>query len=439
MALFLNHCRGIYSPVLFNNASLDRFIGEVMHIAMISGEYPPRWGGMGSTVFHLSSKLAAMGHTISVITRSSKGDPPHLEGVRVIQVPWLKVPLEFTRSYGKAALRELTRLHADQPVDVVHLHCPMASWSNKQFERCRREIAPVVSSMHGTWLGERDGLTLAARYGEPAVWANPNDIAIRFMAGRYARFEKSAIQNSAVIVPNSRATKLDLESRYDAPSDWDCEVIHWGVDTGMFVPMHRDSEEDSHKKNEIRSKYGLGPETILLLAVGRLAARKGHGLLLRAFAMSAESTDSHLVIIGRGSLRGKLNRLASRLGISHRVTIESGMGFEQISEMYRTSDLVIYPSYYEGQGLIPLEAMSSGTPVVTVDHGPLPEMVDESVGGLFEIGSVDSLSEAICHESSSMDSLLEKGEEGRKRVLERFTLDGNAEDFLAVYRRAISQ
>ena len=439
MTLFLNHCRGIYSPVLFNNASLDRFIGEVMHIAMISGEYPPRWGGMGSTVFHLSSKLAAMGHTISVITRSSKGTPPHLEGVRVIQVPWLKVPLEFTRSYGKAALRELTRLHADQPVDVVHLHCPMASWSNKQFERCRREIAPVVSSMHGTWLGERDGLALAARYGEPAVWANPNDIAIRFMAGRYARFEKSAIQNSAVIVPNSRATKLDLESRYDAPSDWDCEVIHWGVDTGMFVPMHRDSEEDFHKKNEIRSKYGLGPETILLLAVGRLAARKGHGLLLRAFAMSAESTDSHLVIIGRGSLRGKLNRLASRLGISHRVTIESGMGFEQISEMYRTSDLVIYPSYYEGQGLIPLEAMSSGTPVVTVDHGPLPEMVDESVGGLFEIGSVESLSEAICHESSSMDSLLEKGEEGRKRVLERFTLDGNAEDFLAVYRRAISQ
>ena len=439
MALFLNHCRGIYSPVLFNNASLDRFIGEVMHIAMISGEYPPRWGGMGSTVFHLSSKLAAMGHTISVITRSSRGTPPHLEGVRVIQVPWLKVPLEFTRSYGKSALRELTRLHADQPVDVVHLHCPMASWSNKQFERCRREIAPVVSSMHGTWLGERDGLALAARYGEPAVWANPNDIAIRFMAGRYARFEKSAIQNSAVIVPNSRATKLDLESRYDAPSDWDCEVIHWGVDTGMFVPMHRDSEEDSHKKNEIRSKYGLGPETLLLLAVGRLAARKGHGLLLRAFAMSAESTDSHLVIIGRGSLRGKLNRLASRLGISHRVTIESGMGFEQISEMYRTSDLVVYPSYYEGQGLIPLEAMSSGTPVVTVDHGPLPEMVDESVGGLFEIGSVESLSEAICHESSSMDSLLEKGGEGRKRVLERFTLDGNAEDFLAVYRRAISR
>jgi glycosyltransferase involved in cell wall biosynthesis len=293
--------------------------------------------------------------------------------------------------------------------------------------------------MHGTWLGERDGLTLAARFGEPAVWANPNDIAIRFMAGRYARFEKSAIQNSAVIVPNSRATKLDLESRYDAPSDWDCEVIHWGVDTGMFVPMHNDSEEHAHKKKEIRSKYDLDPDTMLLLAVGRLAARKGHGLLLRAFAMSAESTDSHLVIIGRGSLRSKLNRMASKLGISDRVSIESGMGFEEISEMYRSSDMVIYPSYYEGQGLIPLEAMSSGTPVVTVDHGPLPEMVDDSVGALFELGSAESLSQVISSEAYSMESLLEKGREGRKRVLQTFTLGGNAEAFLAVYRRAMSQ
>ena len=112
------------------------------------------------------------------------------------------------------------------------------------------------------------------------------------------------------------------------------------------------------------------------------------------------------------------------------------MSFDEISEMYRASDLVIYPSYYEGQGLIPLEAMSSGTPVVTVDHGPLPEMVDSSVGSLFELGSVDSLSETVASELSSNEVLLQKGAEGRQRVLERFTLDGNAERFLDVYARA---
>jgi len=80
--------------------------------------------------------------------------------------------------------------------------------------------------------------------------------------------------------------------------------------------------------------------------------------------------------------------------------------------------------------------MSSGTPVVTVDHGPLPEMVDDSVGALFELGSSESLSEAITSELSSTSVLLEKGAEGRQRVLDRFTLDGNAERFLEVYRRA---
>ena len=74
--------------------------------------------------------------------------------------------------------------------------------------------------------------------------------------------------------------------------------------------------------------------------------------------------------------------------------------------------------------------------MITVDHGPLPEMVDSSVGALFELGSVDSLSETISSELSSNEILLQKGAEGRQRVLERFTLNGNAERFLEVYIRA---
>ena len=65
-------------------------------------------------------------------------------------------------------------------------------------------------------------------------------------------------------------------------------------------------------------------------------------------------------------------------------------------------------------------------------------MVDETVGALFELGSVDSLSEAIASELSSNESLNQKGAEGRQRVLDRFTLDGNAERFLEVYHRASS-
>ena len=87
--------------------------------------------------------------------------------------------------------------------------------------------------------------------------------------------------------------------------------------------------------------------------------------------------------------------------------------------------------------MIPLEAMASSTPVVTVNHGPLPEMVDQSVGALYEMGCEDSLAETISLEISSKSNLVEKGSNGRKRVLSDFNLDGNAKDFLKIYERAL--
>ena len=205
----------------------------------------------------------------------------------------------------------------------------------------------------------------------------------------------------------------------------------------MFTPPHGDSEDQAHLSTEIRKRYSISKETTLVLAVGRLAARKGHGMLLNALARVLESENAHLVIIGRGSLKKRLFRMASKLGISSNISIESEMDFREIAEMYRVADIVAYPSYYEGQGLIPLEAMASSTPVITVDHGPLPEMVDESVGRLFKMGSVISLADAIISEISSKSEMMGKGLKGRSRVLNEFNLEGNANDFLEVYERAI--
>ena len=69
-----------------------------MHIAMVSGEYPPRWGGIGSVVFHLAGHLASLGHKITIITRKHSGMAPPQQGVAIIEVPWLKLPMAFTRS-----------------------------------------------------------------------------------------------------------------------------------------------------------------------------------------------------------------------------------------------------------------------------------------------------------------------------------------------------
>ncbi|MFQ3344402.1 MAG: glycosyltransferase family 4 protein [Candidatus Poseidoniales archaeon] len=410
-----------------------------MHVVMLSSEYPPRWGGMGSTVYHLSAALASLGHKITIITRNGQNTAPALEGVEVLTVPWKKIPMEFTRSYGRYAFKKLKELHALHPVDIVHLHCPMVSWDKRQFEACKGEIAPIVSSLHGSWLGERDGLFLAAKYKESAVWANPNDLFMRFTANRYANFENIAINFSDVCVANSNATKDDFLARYSSPENWKCEVIHWGVDTDMFFPLHRDDEDAMLTDKSIRNRYNVSQKSDLLLSVGRLVARKGFGILLQSFAKVKEnSPNTNLVIVGRGGLKSRLLKQAKKLGLEGSVFIESSMKFDELAALYRTADLVVYPSYYEGQGLIPLEAMASATPVVTVNNGPLPEMVDDSVGGLFTMGDINSISESILSELKSKQSLLDKGIAGRRLVIDKFTFKKNANDFLKIYKKLIN-
>ena len=385
---------------------------------MLSAEYPPRWGGMGSTVYHLSAALVELGHRITVITRDGGGKALEQQGVNIREVKWLYAPMAFTKSYGKYALSDLKKLHSQDPVDVVHLHCPMISWTESQFKECKQNVAPIVSSLHGSWLGERDGLRTAAEQKEAAVWANPNDLAILLTAGHYSKYERAAVNGSDVCVANSHATKEDFLERYSPPADWNCQVIHWGVDTEMFHP----------------SGEAKNTETNQILAVGRLAARKGYGSLLRAFAqVNQKNPETKLLIVGRGSLKKRLVKQAKRLGISSSVRIDSGMPFDKLAEEFRNADLVVYPSYYEGQGLIPLEAMASGTPVATVNHGPLPEMVDDSVGALFTMADTDSMSSAILSLLDNPEGLVTRGTTGRERVLKNFTFGQNAEDFSQIY------
>ncbi len=421
-----------------------------MHIAMLSGEYPPRWGGMGSTVFHLAGALVKLGHRVTVITRRDKTverNPkkiPQQKGVSVLSVKWAPLPMAFTVSYGKWAMRELMRIHKKDPFHAVHVHAPMISWKEKQYQMVREKIGPVITSLHGSWLGERDGMTRAAKHGEAAVWKNPNDLAILLTAKHYAKYERAAIRASTVCVANSEATKADFIARYSPPEDWRCEVVRWGVDTNMFVPLDRDHEDTMLAHESIRNRYGEpdenalaglpNTETPLLLAVGRLVARKGYRTLLKAMPEVLQSfPKAHLVIVGRGHMKRTLERQAKRLGVSESVTIEPGLPFDELAQLFRSSDLVAYPSYYEGQGLIPLEAMASGTPVVTVDDGPLPEMVDDSVGGLFDIDQPETLAKTIESLLQNHDGRQNMAKKGRKRVLDEYTYALNAERYAEFY------
>ena len=215
-----------------------------MHIAMIAGEYPPRWGGIGSVVFHLAGHLASCGNEVSIITRSHKVNPPGQSGVNVIQVPWLKLPMAFTRSYAKNALKALKNLHRNKKVDVVHIHLPLASFSRKEFRLIEQNIAPICSSLHGSWLGEKQGVIRASKAKESATWRNPNDLAIRLTAKYYSKFERAGILESSISVANSQSTLNEFKNWYQPSRDFNSDVVLWGCDHKVFRPPNQDDEEE---------------------------------------------------------------------------------------------------------------------------------------------------------------------------------------------------
>lgn len=420
-----------------------------MHIAIVCGEYPPRWGGIGSVVFHLAGHLVKLGHEITIITRKHEGKAPSQDGVSVVDVKWLKAPMAFTRSYGKHSIKALYKIHEEKKIDVILVMLPLVSWKRKEYDAIQQNIAPVVSSLNGSWIGEREGMKLAAKHKEAATWKNPNDLAILTTGGYYSRYEQFGIEKSAACVSNSDSTVGEFKRWYNPPSDWNVYTHLWGVDHLVFRPKNQDDEEEQLAHEKVRKRYDAADElalsgdvntkTPLLLAVGRLVARKGYKTLLKSLPHILEKEpNARLCIVGRGHMRKTLLKQAQKLGVSHAVWIIPGMSFEELAQHFRSSDLVIYPSFYEGQGLIPLESLASGTPVVTVNQPPLTEMIDETVGDLFVRGDEKSLAEAVVRALSDRESMTAKAEKGRQRVLSKYTYEHNAEDYEKVFKSVIS-
>ena len=400
-------------------------------------------------VFHLSSHLVERGHEVSIITRSHNNRPPSQEGVEVIPVKWAPLPMAFTRSYGKNAIKALKKLHARKPIDVINAHLPLVSWKAKEFAWLGKNIAPVVSCLHGSWLGEKEGVKRAAAAKEAATWANPNDLAILTTGGYYSRYERAGVLESAICVANSESTLGEFKQWYRPKEDFDCEVILWGCDHKVFRPPNQDLESEQLAHEKLRKRYGCDDEealsyspdtkTPMLLAVGRLVARKGYMTLLRAMPkIIAKNPGVKLVIVGRGHMRKSLEKNAKKLGVQDSLHIRSSLSFEDLAQHFRSADLVVYPSYYEGQGLIPLESLASGTPVATVDAAPLTEMISIENGGLFKRGEPESLAQCV-NEMLADESRLEKAQVGREMVLDKFTYEQNAESYEKVFLRAIAK
>jgi glycosyltransferase involved in cell wall biosynthesis len=179
-----------------------------------------------------------------------------------------------------------------------------------------------------------------------------------------------------------------------------------------------------------------------LLCFGRLGdERKNHGLLLRAYArIVALLPDAPpLVIAGRGIFPAALKQLQAELGLMHRVEIRENIPEAELPDLYAGATVFLLSSDEEGLGLVLLEAMACGTPVVSTDCGGPAEIVVPGTGHLVPVGDAELLAARTVELLSDADRLATAGVAARRRMEEHFSLERTGQRFIEVYRKLIGE
>jgi len=214
-----------------------------------------------------------------------------------------------------------------------------------------------------------------------------------------------AAQNAAGIIAVSRSTAFDLEKLYAIPSP-KIKVIYSGV-LKKFKPRHKNHPSII----SVQKKYNLPSHFILYL--GTLEPRKNLEGLILAFNNLKKrcKTQYKLVIAGKpGWLYHNVYKLASNSPFNRDIIFTGFINDQDKPYLYNLADLFVYPSFYEGFGFPPLEAMASGIPVVTSNISSLPEII-ENAGILIDPYNINEISEGmrlVLNDSDFRNSLIEK-------------------------------
>ncbi len=295
---------------------------------LIGGEAFPEFpGGLNRYLHDLSGALAAAGVDVPQVVISS-APAPGAVAPGTLPRRLLGIRRAVAGQVGRA--------------DVVDAHFPLYAALPLLTGTLRGK--PFVVHFHGPWADE------SAAMGEPG-WA----VRLKRVVERvvYRRADR--------VVVLSAAFKQLLVERYRV-QPWNVEVIRPAVDLDRFRPA--EARQD-------RTELGLPDEDPVVVAVRRLVPRMGLDMLIRAWSSLDRGT---LVIVGHGPERERLGALARDLGIGERVRFSGPVSEARLVQYYRAADLCVLPSLaLEGFGLVVLEALACGTPVMASDAGGLPE------------------------------------------------------------------
>lgn len=321
-----------------------------LRVGIFSDSALPILNGVSVSLDALVGELRHQGHSVHIFTARYPGyrDPdPNTYRFRAIETPFSRgYPVSYPPFY-----RQLLKFRRHE-FDVVHTHTPfMVGMVGLRWAESHG--IPIVSTYHTLYDRYAHYFTLLPRR------------YVRFRIAKHTNFYYNHVDH--VITPSDAALKWLRRHSVSTPTS----VIPTGIPGAKMF-----------SRAEVRQSLGIAPDQKIMLYVGRLAQEKNLGLLLEMAAIVFEQDRSQrLWLVGDGPYRDECRAMARRLGIGDQVRFIGAVPRHKVDMFYAASDLFVFASISETQGLVVQEAMSYGVPAIAVAGGGASAAIIDGVNG----------------------------------------------------------
>ena len=313
---------------------------EKLNIAMICDPIGDSKAGVILSTLRFAKLLGERGHNVIFIGARLKGHKKHEhhDGIKTYRFKSLPVPKSGGWYLAFPKVKELKKIFKDEKINVVHIILPM-SGAISAIKAARALNIKIVSHSHS----QPENLFM-----EMPSFIRPTlcNLWNKYLVWIYNKAE-------ILIYPSEMARSLlDKLSKKNQPS----VVISNGINTAHFKPM---AIGDFHKR------FKIPEDTVKLLYVGRLFPEKSIHTVIEALPHIVEKySNTHFMIVGVGHLKLKLEKLAEKLGVSKYITFLGLVSEEDKILAFNACDIFVLPSLAELEGMVVLEAMACGKPII---------------------------------------------------------------------------